>query len=241
LKVNKRRVRAIFYKEIREYRRNGSIIATMAVLPLIFVLTPTIQAFAIPTSAVETLRHDNLLLYLLAIPALVPATISAYSIVGERQQGTLEPVLATPILRTELLLGKALASFVPTIVVAYLVYGLYVAVVELFAHPGVATALIRGPELAAQLLFTPLIAAMSIWIGITISTRCNDIRTAQQLGAVAGLPIVAVTSLISFNVIHATLTLALGCAVALLLLDRLGWRVVSAAFDRERLITGTKS
>ena len=49
---------------------------------------------------------------MLAIPALVPAALASCSIVGERLQGTLEPVLATPIRREELLLGKALAAFV---------------------------------------------------------------------------------------------------------------------------------
>ena len=37
-----------------------------------------------------------------------------------------------------------------------------------------------------------------------------------------------------------TLGLALGLAVVLLALGGLGWRVVSAMFDRERLITGTR-
>jgi hypothetical protein len=48
------------------------------------------------------------------------------------------------------------------------------------------------------------------------------------------------TSLIVFNVIPATLVLALGLAVLLLVLDGLGWRIVAAMFDRERLITGTR-
>ncbi len=56
----------------------------------------------------------------------------------------------------------------------------------------------------------------------------------------ASLPSVAVTSLIAYNVIHPTLGLALGGAAALLALDGLGWRITSATFDRERLITGTR-
>ena len=56
----------------------------------------------------------------------------------------------------------------------------------------------------------------------------------------ANLPSVAVTTLIALNVIHATLALALGGAAALLILNRLGWRITSAMFDRERLITGTR-
>jgi hypothetical protein len=49
-----------------------------------------------------------------------------------------------------------------------------------------------------------------------------------------------VTSLIAFNVIHPSLLLALGAAVVLLVLNRLGWRLTSAMFDRERLITSTR-
>jgi hypothetical protein len=49
-----------------------------------------------------------------------------------------------------------------------------------------------------------------------------------------------VTTLIAFGVIHATLGLALGLGAALLLANRLGWRLVSATFDRERLITSTR-
>ena len=40
-------------------------------------------------------------------------------------KGTLEPVLATPIRRQELLLGKALAALLPSLAVAYALYGLY--------------------------------------------------------------------------------------------------------------------
>jgi ABC-2 type transport system permease protein len=238
--ISRRRVRAIFRKELREYRRNGNIIAAMVILPLIFLIQPLVVVFALPASAAAGLSHEHLLLYMLAIPALVPATLAAYAVVGERQQGTLEPVLTTPIRREEFLLGKALAALVPSVVIAYAVYAFFLTCVGLFARPAVASALIRGPELLAQLLFTPLLAGWSIWVGIAISARASDVRVAQQLGTVASLPTAVVTSLIAFDVIHATLGLALGLAAALLVLGGLGWRIVSATFDRERLITGTR-
>ena len=89
-------------------------------------------------------------------------------------------------------------------------------------------------------MFTPLLAGWSIWVGIAVSTRSSEVRVAQQLGILANLPSVVVTSLIAFNVIHASLGLALGGAALLLALNALGWRVTSASFDRERLITGTR-
>jgi len=240
MRLSRRRVRAIVSKELREYRHNGIIIYAMAILPLIFLVQPLVQVFAIPAQASGSLRHEHALLYMLAIPVLVPATLASYSVVGERLQATLEPVLTTPVRRQELLLGKALAAFVPAVAVAYTIFALFVAVVELFAAPGVAPALIRGPDLLAQLVFTPLLATWSIWVGIAISARCSDPRTAGQLAILASLPAVAVTSLIAFNVIPATLSVALASGAALLILIRLGGRFASALFDRERLITSIK-
>ena len=240
MSLSTRRVRAVFRKELREYRRNGAIIATMAIFPVVIIIQPLIAILIVSSKASRALAHEEPLLYLLAIPALVPATLASYSVVGERQQGTLEPVLTTPIRRKEFLLGKALAAFVPSLVIAYGVYGLFVAIVELFAHPGIASAVVRGPQLLAQLVFTPLLIAWSIWVGIGVSARTNDVRTAQQLSALASLPAIAVTSLIAYKVIHPTLTVTLGLGAALVFLDRLGWRVTSASFDRERLITSSK-
>jgi ABC-type transport system involved in multi-copper enzyme maturation permease subunit len=240
MSVSKRRVRAIFRKELREYRRNGNIISAMVVFPLIFLIQPLITVLTETAAAANGLAQEHVLLYMLAIPALVPSALASYSVVGERQQGTLEPVLATPIRREEFLLGKALAAFVPSLAISYAVLVLFLACVELFAHPGIAPALLQAPDLLAQLLFTPLLAAWSIWIGIAISARSSDIRVAGQLSLLASLPSVAVTTLLALNVIHATLGLALGGAALLLVLDTFGWRITSATFDRERLITGTR-
>lgn len=237
--MSRRCVRAIVRKELREYRRNRSIVVGMSIVPLIFLLQPLLSVFATSTLASTQLRHHHELLYLLAIPALVPATLAAYAVVGERQQGTLEPLLSTPIRREELLLGKALAVLFPSIAIAYAVFAVFLALVALFAHTEVASALIRGPDVLAQLIFTPLLTAWSIWIGLAISTRASDVRVAQQLGVLASLPTIALTTLIALDVIHATAGLAFALGVLLLVADRLGWRIVSAMFDREKLIAGT--
>jgi ABC-type transport system involved in multi-copper enzyme maturation permease subunit len=239
MRVSSRRVLAIFGKELREYRHNGFIIWTMAIFPLIFLIQPLVVVFLLPASASTQLSHDHLLVYMLGIPAIVPAGVAAYAVVGERQQGTLEPVLTTPVRREEFLLGKALAALVPSVAVAYAVYAVFLACVGLFARPGVASALLRPPDLLAQLLFTPLLAGWSIWVGVAISARASDFRVAQQLSLLASLPTAVVAALIAFNVFHPTLGLALGLAVVLLVGNGLGWRITAAAFDRERLIART--
>jgi ABC-type Na+ efflux pump permease subunit len=238
MRFSSRRILAIVRKELEEYRRNRSLLVTMAALPLIFLVQPLAVVFLAKDVSAAALGQRHLLLYMLGIPALVPAAVAAAAVVGERQQSTLEPVLTTPIRREEFLLGKALPVLIPSVAVAYVVYAVFLACVALFAEPAVASAILRPPDILAQVVFTPLIASWSIWVGIAISTRASDARVAQQLSLLGSLPLLAVSSLIAFDVIHATLRLAIGLAALLLVLDVLGWRVVSAMFDRERLITG---
>ena len=237
------RVGAIFLKELRDYRRNRFVIVTMTMVPVAFIIAPMIQLFA--ANATADTAHLNTriglsLLYMLVIPAIVPSTLSAYSVVGEREQGTLEPVLTTPIHREEFLIGKALAAFVPALVIAYTVFGIFLAAAALFAHPVIASAIYAGTHVLVQLVFTPLLAGWAIWVGIAVSARSSDVRVAQQLGVLASLPPLAILALMSLNVITESTALAIGLAAALLAFDLLAWRVVAAMFDRERLVTGTR-
>ena len=193
----------------------------MAILPLIFLIQPLIAVFALPASAAAALSHEHLLLYMLGIPAIVPASLAAYSVVGERQQGTLEPVLTTPIRREEFLLGKALAALVPSR--CRLVRGLRLVPRLRRALRRIRPWRRRSSE--ARTCSPSCSSPRSLPAGrsgsaIAISARSSDLRVAQQLGMLASLPSVAVTTLIAFDVIHATLGLALGLAAALLLARR---------------------
>ena len=235
------RVRAITVKELRDYRRNRFVIGTMTVLPLLFIILPMIQLFNAnaKTDTTNLNLHIGLsLLYMLVIPAFLPSSLSAYSIVGEREQGTLEPVLITPIRREEFLIGKALAAFVPTVLIAYAVFGIFLAAAAVFAHPVIVSAIYAGTHVLVQLLFTPLLAGWAIWVGIAVSARSTDVRAAQQLSVLASVPPLILLALMLLNVITVSTALALGFAATLLAVDLLAWRAVAAMFDRERLITG---
>ena len=238
------RIGAIIRKELAEFRRNRFILATASILPLIFLISPTAQILAIKASVVTTVlqrRVETGLFLPLLIPVFVPSILSAYAVVGEREQGTLEPVLTTPISRVEFLLGKAAAIFVPAIGVAYLIFGVFVAITQFAAQSAVATAVLHAPQLLAALVFIPLLAAWAIWVGLAISARSSDTRVAQQLSILASLPPVAVTALMSFNVIRPTLIVVAAFGGGLLVIDCLACFAVAQVFNRERLITGTKS
>jgi ABC-type Na+ efflux pump permease subunit len=238
--LNRRRIWAMTRKELREYRRNRNVLVAIAIYPLVFLVQPMISIFSSAAAGAGYLQHSNELLYLLGVPILVPATLAAQAITAERQQGSLEPVLTTPITREELILAKALAALVPSVIVAYLVYAIFLVAAGVFAQPAISAAIYQSQTIIVQIVYTPLLAAATTWIGLAISTRSSDARVAQQLSILGSLPLLVVTVLVAFDFIHATASLFVIIGVVLAVADAQGWRLVAPMFDRERLISGSR-
>jgi ABC-type Na+ efflux pump permease subunit len=239
------RVGAVLRKEVRDYRRKRSIVVSMSILPFLFLIQPVVTIFLTPASTASSALDNRLalsLLYLLLIPVVMPATLAAYTVVGEREQGTLEPLLTTPLRRQEFIVGKGAAVMIPALALSYTVFGVFLAIVALFAHPVIASAVFHnGPVLLAMFLFAPLVAGWAIVIGMAISVRASEVRVAQQLGTLASFPILGVVVLLAVGVIHPTFPVALLFALGLLAIDGLALRIVASMFDRERLVTGAKA
>ena len=57
--------------------------------------------------------------FFVILAGFLPISIGAYSIVGEKLEKTLEPLLATPTTDGEILLGKVIAAFLPSVSAVY--------------------------------------------------------------------------------------------------------------------------
>jgi ABC-type Na+ efflux pump permease subunit len=234
------RIVAVLRKELREYRRNKFVVGSMITLPILFLVIPITNVLTLgPGTSIGAVRAvvggANLTFFL--VPLILPTVISGYAVIGEREQGTLEPVLSTPVLARELLLGKALAAVIPSVAIAYALFAAYAIVVRLAAAPAVIHLVWEAPRFLAVLLFAPLLSAFSIWVGLAISVRSSDVRVAQQLSGLAMLPMLALIAAFTFSIVSPTVALAVGGAAILSAIDAVAWRVVSAMFDRERLLT----
>ncbi|MGA2007046.1 MAG: ABC transporter permease subunit, partial [Solirubrobacteraceae bacterium] len=118
MSIDPGRVQAVFRKELLQFRRNRAIVVTMGILPVLFLTGPMINLFSLTASADSSTVHGvagSVLLLMLIVPVILPAAIAAYSVVGERDQGTLEPLLTTPVRRGELMLGNCLAAVRPAV------------------------------------------------------------------------------------------------------------------------------
>lgn len=137
-----------------------------------------------------------LLSYLPMFAMALPLTLGAASIVGEKQDGTLEPLLATPITTTELLVAKTAFAACPGIVVTWLSYALLLLSAATTLPGHLVVAVFTTPEwLGIILLLVPLLSLVVTLLLVMISAWVTDPRSAQQVAALFVLPAMAIVTL----------------------------------------------
>ncbi len=130
-------------------------------------------------------------LYIL-LSMIVPSIIAAYSIIGEKNNRTLEPVLATPVRRWQLLAGKILAALLPAVIVTWMSGGMFIAELAIFTDANVVSHVVTAGWLILFIASTPLLGLIAVAIMTAISSRVNDTRTAQQLSVWAVVPVIGI-------------------------------------------------
>ena len=167
---------------------------------------PLFQGMA-PAEAMQSVMASNYLVLFLMMPLMVPVTIAAYSIVGEKMTRSLEPLLATPITTTKLMLGKGLAAALPGIGMAWLSYGVFLMFARILSvSDRVFQVFIDPMWLVAMFVLAPLLTVMAVNVGIIVSSRTSDPRAAEQLGSLVILPlmILFIGPLTGFIILNST-------------------------------------
>lgn len=173
--------------------------------------------------------------------ALMPLGIASYSLVGEKVQKSLEPLLATPTTDEEILAGKTLAAFLPAILTNTIGAAIFTVLVNLFTSDTLNYLPFPNWNLAIILfLLAPLACILSVGYNVLISSRANDVRTAQQLGALIVLPLGAVYLLTELRVLDLNTNNLLIVAAALTAIDVVVFFLVKVTFQREEILTKWK-
>ncbi len=177
------------------------------------------------------------LLMFLMVPILGALSIATYSIVGEKQSRTLEPLLATPITTTELLWGKSLAAALPATLLTWITFGLYVLGMRALSPPPVLPHVANPVGLGLIFLIGPLVAILSLGLGVVVSSRAKDPRTAQQIGVILILPLMALFIMQMRGFFLLSFRWIVIGALALLALDVIVLKIGARLFQRETILT----
>ena len=234
-------VRALIRKELREYRHHRMILLTAVILPVVFLVLPIVNLMfydpARSPGGVDFAVGQAMFCFFLC-PVIIPATMAAFTVVGEKEQGTLEPLMTLPLTSREFLGGKVLAIVVPTTAASFVIFAVYMVLVSLVAPADVRGAMLEPTWTFGFVTLAPPLAAFSTLVGIAFSARSKDIRVAEHLSGLVLLPCMFPIMLVVTNTVPAVLFTWLVFVGVVVALDVIVWRLALKAFDRERAVAG---
>jgi ABC-2 type transport system permease protein len=191
-------------------------------------------------TALPTIMNAFSFLFIIGA-ALLPVGIASYSLIGEKVQKSLEPLLATPTTDEEILAGKSIAAFLPAICSNYVGAAIFTVLVDLFTYSKLTYLYYPNWDIAIILfLLAPLACVLSVGYNVLVSSKANDVRTAQQLGSLIILPFGVVYFLSEFKVLTLTANNLLIMAAVLVVVDVIVFYLVKATFQREEILTKWK-
>src|SRR5213593_4753565 len=253
-------VRAVCVREWREALGNKLLVG-MTLLPPVIILAAGIVAVAAaavnppsdrdvqalyasapavagldPKDAVQGFIATYFLILFMLIPTVVPLTMAIYSVIGEKASRTLEPLLATPVGVGDLLFAKSLASTVPSVIVTWAAYGIYLATVISLGSRAAVRAVTAPRWVLAIVVMVPLLTMLSVNLGILISTRVNDVRVAQQIGGLVVVPVVGLGIAQVTGRVVLDNGAFLEMTIILMVLDLAVFWLARLAFQRENIL-----
>ncbi len=232
-------------KDFKIFRRKKRILYTLIILPLLLSigLPLVIQSLTtLPNSTAEIIALLNAFSFFYIILAyILPSTLASYSILGEKIEQSLEPLLATPTTDGELLFGKTIASFLPCVGIIYVGSIIFMVLSDLITYNTMSYLFFPNWSMAFILLLAvPLSSILSIQINVIISSRVNDVRTANQLGLILFIPFIAVYVLLETNVVSLNIINLLAISIILFVVDAVLFYIHKATFNRDAILTKWK-
>ncbi|MBX5329333.1 MAG: ABC transporter permease subunit [Candidatus Bathyarchaeota archaeon] len=232
-------------KDISVFRKNKYILYSLIAMPLVLALPIPATIFYLSPSQIPlevlTPIMNGMLSFFILIPAILPTIIASYSFVGEKMEKSLEPLLATPTTDNELLVGKCLAAFLPSIIATYIGSAGFVILVGIETYNRFGVILFPNWEWAVIMAFAaPLACILSVEMNVIISSRVNDVRAAQQLGGIAVLPIILIYFLAQLGIAEINVFYMLVVSSILFVADLALYYISRKVFQREEILTKWK-
>jgi uncharacterized membrane protein SpoIIM required for sporulation/ABC-type transport system involved in multi-copper enzyme maturation permease subunit len=228
----------VAWRELRDQLRDWRIIFPMILLTLLLPFLADLGALAAINFTTEygtPLIAQRLVPFLLMVVGYFPITISLVialeSFVGEKERGTIEPLLSSPLKDWQIFMGKLLSGTIAPLFTSYL--GITVYMIGLYAQR------IPFPDanrMAQTLILTAVQALLMVAGAILISTQATSVRASSLMASFIVIPMALLIqgeSIMLFWGNNTELWLAVaGVTILAVLIARVG----IAHFQREALL-----
>ena len=235
-------------------KKDMTIMMKRKLLLALLIVLPVGLAIALPTvihvvigrkgfvPAVETDFISAFGFFFIIISALVPLYISSYSIVGEKLEKSIEPLLSTPTSDGEILMGKYIGTFIPSLLSTYIGAIVYMAFIDLLTRNYFGYLFFPNLSFTILLLVAvPAAATYAITLSVFVSSKVDSVMGAYQGGGVTLLPFLALYVMGEIGLVKLNdTTNILFISAGLLVIAIFMYFISRATFGREKILTEWK-
>ena len=238
----------IALRDFKIFRRQKNILYSILIFPVIIsVLFPVVIYFAGQRNAglLSSANLPNLLnsfsFFIVIGAAYVPLGIASYSIVGEKVEKSLEPLLATPLTDGEILLGKAIAAALPALIAMYAGAAVFMVGIDAVTFGKLGYNYFPNWTFGVLLLvLVPVAVVMSVLYSVIVSSKVNDVRSANTYGILIFIPFMAIYFASEMSIIKLDINGLLIIAGVLFVVDVALFFISTTTFQREEILTKWK-
>ena len=238
----------IALRDFKIFRRQKNILYSILIFPVIIsVLFPIVIYFAGHRNAglLSAANLPNLLnsfsFFIVIGAAYVPLGIASYSIVGEKVEKSLEPLLATPLTDGEILLGKAIAAALPALIAMYAGAAVFMFGIDAVTFGKLGYNYFPNWTFVVLLLvLVPVAVVMSVLYSVIVSSKVNDVRSANTYGILIFIPFMAIYFASEMSIIKLDINGLLLIAAIIFVIDVALFFISTATFQREEILTKWK-
>ncbi len=231
-------------KELALLLKRKSILVAMMILPLVLgVGLPSLVLYLNTRRGFGASHIEDLLgafgFFFLIFSVYLSLNISSNSLVGEKIEKSIEPLLATPTSDEEILLGKYIGAFIPVILTMYLGTGVFMLLSDVLLSHAIGYYFYPNTSFdIIMFLGIPLACIYSISFSVFISGKVNSTQGAYTLGVASIVPFIILYVMAEVGLISLTNNTNVLIISGVLLAMAVATFIVSkVTFNRERILT----
>lgn len=176
--------------------------------------------------------------FFLLIPIIISTTLSVTSFIGEKENKTLEGLFYTPLTTQELMLGKILASALPSVLITWIAAIVYGIIVNIFGMQVIGQLIFPNINwLIVLFLLVPLITFLSISLILFVSHRVKTSKSAQSVSMLLVFPVIGFVVSQSAGVLLFNPLFGFVLSGILLIIDGICFYFLTKLFNRGKYLT----
>ena len=256
--------RAVIKKDFREVWESKMARTTLLVVPLLLVivipivflvvniqvpasevngvdkimkmLPPEARGYNIRQGTFYMMTNTMFPMFFLMIPLMTSSVSAASSFVGERERGTLETLLLTPMTLPRIFKAKVLGCISLSAIVTGLSFAAFAIVISVGDILLGMPFFLNWSWLVCVLLFAPAVTVFGVVFMVLVSSKSKSYIEAIQTSGYIVLPIILIfagqlAGLFSLNAFHLLLI-----SVVIMILDAVIWVITARSFRAEKLL-----